>query len=102
MDLKLESSDDASRLDLPPVMDIAVAGELHGALRQAAERGMPLTINAESVERMSTPCAQVLLAAANTMTRSNMAFTLASPSDGFIEAFSDLGLFPVLKQWNIE
>ena len=102
MNFKLTTRKGTSRIDLGSVLDIRAAEPLKEVLRKAISKGKPLTLDVGSVERMSTPCIQVLIAAATVMKEAGAVFTLAGPSDAFIESFNELGLFPVLKQWNIE
>ena len=99
---KLTTRKGTSRINLGPVLDIRAAEPLKDVLRKALSKGKPLAVDAASIERMSTPCIQVLIAAATAMKDTDTAFTLMSPSDAFIDSFNELGLFPVLKQWNIE
>ncbi len=99
---KLTARKRISRIDLGSVLDIRAAEPLKNVLRKAISKGKPLTLDVGSVERMSTPCIQVLISAATVMKEAEAVFTIASPSDTFIESFNELGLFPVLKQWNIE
>ena len=99
---KLTTRKGTSRIDLGSVLDIRAAEPLKEVLRKALSKGKPLTLDAGSIERMSTPCIQVLIAAAAVMKQAEAVFTLARPSDAFIESFNELGLFPVLKQWDIE
>ena len=99
---KLTARKGISRIDLGSVLDIRAAEPLKEVLRKALSKGKPLTLDAGSIERMSTPCIQVLIAAATALKEAGAVFTLASPSDTFIESFNELGLFPILKQWTIE
>ena len=99
---KLTTRKGTSRIDLGSVLDIRAAEPLKDVLRKALSKGKPLAVDVASIERMSTPCIQILIAAATSMKEADTAFTLLSPSDAFIDSFNELGLFPVLKQWSIE
>ena len=81
---------------------MSAAAPLKEVLQKALAKGCPLTLDAGSVERLSTPCVQILLAAVTAMKAADVSCTLLRPSDAFIDSFNDLGLFPVLKQWTIE
>ncbi len=98
----LKTNDDGAEIELASVMDMRAAEPLKATLLEALAGQQPLSIKADAVDRMSTPCIQVLIAAATAMQRTEMPFKLTGPSDAFIDAFNDLGLFPVLKQWDIE
>ncbi|MHC4447657.1 MAG: STAS domain-containing protein [Planctomycetota bacterium] len=99
---KLTTRKGTSRIDLGSVLDIRAAEPLRDVLRRAISKGGPLALDAGSVDRMSTPCIQILIAAAAAVKEAETTFTIVGPSDTFIESFNELGLFPVLKQWNIE
>ena len=64
--------------------------------------GKKVVVDASGVSRMSTPCIQILIAAAHTMDEEGRAYALYKPTDDFVSAFDDLGLFPVLMKWKIE
>ena len=103
MDLpKLTTRKGKSRLKLGCILDIRAAEPLKGVLQKARDKGHPLIIEAGSVERLTTPCIQVLLAAAEALKEAGISFTLSKPSEAFVDSFNELGLFPALKQWNIE
>jgi len=89
-------------LTLPPVLDLRAAKPLQEGLRKVLAKGSPVLVDAGAVERLSTPCIQLLIAAVAAATREGISLTLLHPSDAFIDAFNDLGLFAVLKQWKIE
>jgi anti-anti-sigma regulatory factor len=91
-----------TRISLGPVFDIRAAGPLREALLKALKRGKPVTVDAAQVERLSTPCIQVLLAAGKTAEAGGGRLALAQASDAFIAAFSDLGLFASLMSWQVE
>ena len=101
-EIQISTTDSGAQIDLPGVLDMRAASGLKAALQQAVSGGQPLTVKASTVERLSTPCAQVLIAGQQAMVAANLGFKLSEPSDPFIDAFNDLGLFPVLKQWDIE
>ncbi|MEI6558070.1 MAG: STAS domain-containing protein [Rhodospirillaceae bacterium] len=75
---------------MPPVRD-----ELLGCLQQ----GEAVRIDAREVCRISTAAIQVLVAAARTFSDCGVKLYYADPSDEFIEAFSDLGLYTHLADF---
>jgi chemotaxis protein CheX len=75
---------------LPSSLDLTQAAELAGVLRAA--KGSDIVIDASGVERASTQCMQVLLAAANTWQADGARFSVAKPSDAFQDALRLLGL----------
>ena len=86
-----------SRVTLGPVLDIRAAAPLRDGLQKALKRGKPVVLDAAQVDRLSTPCIQVLLAAGK-----SGRIQLAQASDAFVAAFSDLGLFAALMSWQAE
>jgi chemotaxis protein CheX len=91
-----------SRITLGPVLDIRAAVALREGLQKALKRGKPVIVDAAQVDRLSTPCIQVLLAAGKTAEGSGCRIVLAQASDAFVAAFSDLGLFANLMSWQAE
>lgn len=100
--LPLSSEDGNTLLKLPAVMDIRAAEPLLTSLQEALGRGARLVIDATAVDRLSTPCVQVLIGAAQQMEQSNIAFTIKNPSDAFVSGFDDLGLFSYLMKWPVQ
>lgn len=91
-----------TRVGLGPVLDTRAAAAMRDGLLKAIARGKPVMIDAGQVERLSTPCVQVLLAAGKTAEAAGGRLTLTQASDGFVAAFSDLGLFGSLMCWQAE
>jgi anti-anti-sigma regulatory factor len=91
-----------SRLTLGPVLDIRAAAALRDGLQKALKRGKPVIVDAAQVDRVSTPCIQVLLAAGKSAEGGACRIVLAQASDAFVTAFSDLGLFAKLMSWQAE
>lgn len=91
-----------TRIAFGPVLDIRAAAHLRDGLSKALARGKPVVIDAGQVERLSTPCVQVLLAASKSAEAAGGRLTLTQASDGFVAAFSDLGLFGNLMNWQAE
>jgi chemotaxis protein CheX len=91
-----------SRVTLGPVLDIRAAGPLRDGLQKAMKRGKPIVLDAALVDRLSTPCIQVLLAAGKSAEGAAARIVLAQASDAFVAAFSDLGLFANLMSWQAE
>lgn len=90
------------RVHLGSTLDMRATDRLKQAFEKALVKGRQIKIDASSVERLSTACIQILIAATVAMTKAGIPFTLMRPSETFIESFNDLGLDSVLSQWNIE
>lgn len=78
-------------LPLPASLDLIAALPLCQALRERLEAG-EMHLDASAVERVSTPCLQVLAAAASSARKRGIAFRLEGASAVLVEAISDLGL----------
>lgn len=91
-----------TRVTLGPVLDIRAATALRDGLQKALKRGRPVIVDAAQVDRLSTPCIQVLLAAGRDAGTGSCRMMLAQASDPFVAAFSDLGLFADLMSWQAE
>lgn len=85
---------------LPSVLDLTGAQSLRDTLVALLGNGSVL-LDASAVERMSTPCAQVLLAAARAADLAGSSFQLVSASDVFRAALADLGLQAEFKKWMV-
>lgn len=77
---------------LPAELGLAAAEPLRAALVRAIDAGAALTIDGAAVERISTACLQVLLAAARAAERGGMAFRIINPSQVLSDAVRDLAL----------
>ena len=75
-------------LQLAPTLDVGAAKELLDAIRQRANDGAPLRVDASAVAMLTLPCMQIMLAAA----RSHGQIAVKNPSNEFISAFEDLGI----------
>jgi two-component system, chemotaxis family, chemotaxis protein CheY len=75
-------------LGLAPTLDLAAAEEFLATMRARAVGDLPLDLDASRVEVITLPCAQIILAAAN----SNRNLSVRRPSEAFVKAFVDLGL----------
>jgi chemotaxis protein CheX len=81
-------------LDLPANLDSTAASAL--AADFTRNLGSPLQVRGGQVARLSTPCLQVLLAAARTWREAGCAFHLEEVSPPLREALELLGLSPDL------
>ncbi len=83
---------------LPDVLDLPAAQPLRDRLAQSIGGGA-VEVDAATVERMSTPCAQVLLAAARAADAASTTFKIVNCSDAFRMALADLGLAAEFAKW---
>lgn len=73
---------------LPAVLDQAAAEGFLGALLRVVEANDPVRLDGSGVESITTPCIQIILAAAKADNR----LTIVNPSDALRSAFDDLAL----------
>jgi anti-anti-sigma regulatory factor len=82
----------AGTLMLPASLDMTAADALHRALRDRCAGQRPLVIDGADVERISTPCLQLLVAAAVSAHAHGLQFRFAGSSRALHDAARDLGL----------
>ena len=75
-------------MKLPEILGGAAAEDLLFSMRQLADGGSALRIDAAAVEVMTFACMQIVLAAA----RSHGRIALMNPSNEFVSAFADCGI----------
>ena len=92
-------SDDAFNR-LPQVLDLTQAQNLRDTMLARLSDGR-LVLDASAVERMSTPCVQVLLATGRAADLVGSAFQIVNASDVFRTAIADLGLHAEFKNWMV-
>ncbi|MFN4312373.1 MAG: STAS domain-containing protein [Ferrovibrio sp.] len=98
----ITKSDDATQLGLVASMDLRTAEPLLHSFHEIMASGGKVVIDASAVERLSTPCVQILLSAVQHMEQHGIPFIVKSPSDAFVSAFDDLGLFSFLMKWPVQ
>jgi anti-anti-sigma regulatory factor len=83
---------------LPQVLDIVQAKDLCDSLISLISQGS-VRLDAGDVERMSTPAAQVILAAGRAADVSGIDFKIVNASEAFRNGLHDLGLRAEFKHW---
>jgi anti-anti-sigma regulatory factor len=94
------NSQDAASTQLSSVLDLVQAQVLRDDLIRLLQDGA-MVLDAGAVERMSTPCAQVLLAAGRAAEAAGTNLQIVNASEGFRSALADLGLQTEFKHWVI-
>jgi anti-anti-sigma regulatory factor len=89
----------AKTLALPAILDIGNAQELMDSLVAALEQSPMLRLNGSKTGQVTTPGAQVLLAASQSALAGGGKLILSSPSQALQEAFEALGLPNQLSEW---
>ncbi len=87
----MPSTDPDISNQLPAILDLAAAEPLARVLEAQLASGN-LQVDGSAVERVATPCLQVLAAATVSATRRGQAFLVRRPSEVLQAAIADLGL----------
>jgi chemotaxis protein CheX len=77
---------------LPPSLDLLAAGPLCRQLQERLLSGAPMMLDGGAVDRVSTPCLQLLVASRRSAEARGLRFELREPSPVLSEALADLGL----------
>jgi chemotaxis protein CheX len=84
-------------VSLPSVVDLSQANDLKARLEQGLASGRGMTIDGSAVQRISSPCLQVLVAGMNAFAKSGgPGMTIVNPSAAFLKTVSTLGLTDAL------
>ena len=97
-----EHTQDSRYLELPQCLDLRSAVQLKAVLSEALAIGAPLTVDASSVERLSTACVQILIAFAKAAREAGQGLIFQRPSNAFVGVFASLGLRHEMNNWAIE
>lgn len=93
-------SDADSALLLPGTLDIAAAEALHTSIKTALDGDGDLLVDAGDVDKLSSACAQIILAAALQLEADGRKLTIIKHSEVFSENFVLLGLENKFEQWS--
>jgi chemotaxis protein CheX len=84
--------DDPTVVVLPPLLDLPGAEPLCRELLARMLAAEPTVLDGSQVTRVSTPSAQVLVAARRSAEARGLSFKLNAPSNVLTEALTDLGI----------
>ncbi len=94
---KTASEPDCS-MSLPAVADLGHAGVLKTQLERGLASGCGVSVDGSAVQRISSPCLQVLVAGMNAFVEAGgPRMTIINPSAALLETVSTLGLTDVLR-----
>lgn len=88
----LTDTEEGISLVLNPVMDLAVAETLRSTLLDCLVKEKNIHIDAGDVDRITTPCLQLLLAMKNRVSPQNIDFKITKMSEAFHITLDDVGL----------
>jgi anti-anti-sigma regulatory factor len=84
-------------LVLPPLVDLAYAAQLKAVLLEALNLGKGIDIDASDVQRVATPCLQILAAAARSFAQTESApLVFSKVSDAFFQMAATLAVGSIL------
>ncbi len=86
------NSDDEISLTLKSIMDLTEAENLRLTFLDCLAQGKNLKIVAGEVERITTPCLQILLSLKNRAELDHIDFSIIDMPDSFKTALHDIGL----------
>ena len=95
----VETKGNGARLRPLAVNDATVADALRERLLQLIASDRQVCLEGSEVERITTGCVQVLLAAAASLAAAGRPLGLVEPSPALQAAFADLGLAAELNRW---
>lgn len=87
--------------NLPRELDLLAAEDLREVLLGYLHRDCHLKINADEVERVSTPCIEILYSAGLSFERGNRRFQIHNSSPYFNNALNILGLEGHFQRWRL-
>ncbi len=91
------AASDTPCIVLPPIVDLAYAAQLKAILIEALELGQGVDIDAGDVQRVTTPCLQILVAAAVSFANAqNPPLIFSKVSGAFFDTAATLAVGSVL------
>jgi anti-anti-sigma regulatory factor len=86
-------------LMLPPISDAGAAPALKESLSPLVLKGAPIRLLAGEVERITTACMQVLIAADRALAPLHAGLIVGDVSEPMRRAFGEMGLSAELDRW---
>lgn len=97
---EISQDGEIGKIVLAPIMDMATSDEFLNVVRSVAASHTTIHFDAHMVERLSTPCVQVIAACALEMEKKGGVFHITSPSQAFLRGMTDLGFKEYLDNWS--
>ena len=89
-----------SAILLDSFLDIVLVEGLKGRLVEAIEKTGTLTLDASLVERVTTPCIQLLVAADQELSKNGEGLKLIQATDVMVSTLKDIGLEDTYQKWS--
>ena len=93
-------TNESHNITMPSSMDIMAAEEIKQLLLEAINNAANIVVDAAKVERLTTPCIQLLIAFDQELKNQNTTFKITNASDAFINALEDVGLDEKYQEWS--
>lgn len=87
---------EGGKVTLPAILDLTKAAALKDCVLSAMAEGTQVTIDAGALQRITTPCLQVFVAAARDLQNEGGALQIVNAPDALTHATEILGLSNVL------
>lgn len=85
---------------LDSFLDIIVVEGLRSRLVEAIEETGKLTLDASLVERVTTPCIQLFIAADKELLKNGEGLKIIQATDVMVSALKDIGLEDTYQEWS--
>ncbi|PCI62259.1 MAG: hypothetical protein COB37_07270 [Kordiimonadales bacterium] len=86
---------------LPQELDLLAAEGLKFKLLDMVHHEGDLTLDGREVERVSTPCIEIMVAAESAFYESGRKLRIFEPSNTLSDAFKSLGLVAEIEKWSV-
>ncbi|MEH6404579.1 MAG: STAS domain-containing protein [Sneathiella sp.] len=87
-------------IKLDPILDLNMAAALHSNFSKALDEERPISVDTADVEKITTPCLQIMISAGLSSEAAGNSFSFNDPSEALSNAFHDLGLHSFLNRWS--
>lgn len=91
---------DKATVRLLPILDMSASDEFLNVMRACVSTQNSLILDGEEVQRVSTPCVQVMLGADKAVQDAGGSFSIKNMSSDFERALRDLGLTEYIDKWS--
>ncbi len=98
MSTPAQYSKESDAFVLPAVLDISAAEKLLEKFREL-NTDTKIILDASKVQRITTPCIQIILSAHKTIKNKNGSLEIKNASDACKDAFYDIGLADEFNGW---
>jgi len=97
--VKKGSGANVEELKLPDVLDIKSANTFFEEIKSVSKAGTNLVLDAEQLEKITTPAIQILLASCAAVKKKNGSFKMVKFSSDIEDVFTDIGLESQFNEW---